>query len=190
MSKETVAPYIFPAALIGRSDLARLVREVETIDNDLEAQKVRNPDSKNGYSLPTMSRGMTDFLEQNKIDVSNDRARMEFKEHLRALKDKAPVIHMTFAVEADPDFLQKLTAWIRQEVHPQALLSVGLQPSLVGGVYMRTPNHIHDFSLKALLKGKRDVMINELEGALRASVAAPATVQMIAIAPAEAPHEG
>lgn len=188
MNKEAATPYIFPAALIGRSDLARLVREIETIDNDLEAQRVRNRGTQGGYSMPTMSRSMTDFLEQNAIDISNDRARMEFKEHLRALKDKAPVIHMTFAVEADPEFLQKLTAWIRQEVHPQALLSVGLQPSLVGGVYMRTPNHVHDFSLKALLKGKRDVMINELEGALHASVS-PAAIQMAAV-PVEAPHEG
>jgi hypothetical protein len=169
VSTETTT-YILPAALIGRSDLARLVREVETIDNDLESQKVRNRGTQNGYSMPTMSRSMTDFLQQNSIDVGKDQVRMVVKDQLRKLKDKAPVIHMTFAAEADPEFLQQLTAWIRQNIHPQALLSIGMQPSLVGGVYMRTPNHVHDFSLKSLLHGKRDVIVNELDGALRAAV--------------------
>jgi F0F1-type ATP synthase delta subunit len=91
---------------------------------------------------------------------------MALKERMRVLKDKAPIIHMTFAAEADPDFLQQLAAWVRQEIHPQALISTGLQPALVGGVYMRTPNHVHDFSVRSLLQGKRDIIAHELEGLL------------------------
>ena len=154
--------YVFPSALISRADLARLVREVESLDNELEAQKVKGLGD-GGYHMPTMSRGLSDFIELNKIDVTQDHVRMTFKEQLRALKDKAPIIHMTFAVDAEPDFLQKLITWIRAEIHPQALVSVGLQPSLVGGVYVRTPNHVHDFSIKSLLAGKRELMIQQLE---------------------------
>lgn len=190
MSEQT-KPYILPAALIGRSDLARLVRELEALDNDLESQKVRGGGAKDGYSMPTMSRSMTDFIQQNGIDLASDQTRMKVKDQLRILKDKAPVVHMAFASEADPEFLQQLVAWMRENIDPQALLSVGMQPSLVGGVYMRTPNHVHDFSLKALLKGKREVIVNELEGALRSNVTAStvAPIQVTAM-PVEAPHEG
>ena len=90
---------------------------------------------------------------------------MGLKEQVRKLKEHAPIIHMTFAVEADPESLSQLVAWIRQEIHPQALISDGLQPSLVGGVYMRTPNHVHDFSVRRLLADKRDIIAHELEAA-------------------------
>jgi F0F1-type ATP synthase delta subunit len=162
------ADYILPAALITRADLARLMREVEALDNDLEVQKVRNHASGKTaeYHLPTMSRSLHDFLEQNQLNIADDKVRVHLRETLKATKDHAPIMHMTFAVEAEPDFLQQLVAWLRQEIHPQALLSVGLQPALVGGVYVRTPNHVHDFSIRELLAGKRDIIRHELEGLL------------------------
>lgn len=166
MSQDISAQYVLPSALLGRADIARLVREVEAMENELEAQKVRAGEQFTGYKLPTVSRSLSDFLELNQIDAGNDQARMQLKEHLRVLKDKAPIMHLTFAVEADPEFLQQMVKWLRENIHPQALISVGLQPALVGGVYVRTPNHVHDFSLRALLQGKRDIIVHELEGLL------------------------
>ncbi|HSX30529.1 MAG TPA: hypothetical protein VLE99_01295 [Candidatus Saccharimonadales bacterium] len=171
MNEQAAKPveYILPPALITRADLARLVREVETVDNDLEAQKARNHTTgKTGYHLPSTGRALADFLELNKIDLANDQRRMELKEHLRVLKDHAPIVHMTFAVDAQPEFLQRLSAYLRKEIHPQALISVGLQPGLIGGVYVRTPNHVHDFSIKTLLASKRDIIMQELERVMHA----------------------
>ena len=82
---------------------------------------------------------------------------------LRILKDKVPVLHMTFSVTADVESLQTLTQWVRNSVHPQAVIAVGLQPSLVAGVYLRTPNHIHDFSVRGALEGRHGLLIEELE---------------------------
>ena len=79
------------------------------------------------------------------------------------MKDKVPVIHMTFAVQADPTSLQQIVQWLRSSVHPQVVISVGLQPSLVAGVYMRTPNHVRDLSLRTLLTGQHEVLVKELE---------------------------
>jgi hypothetical protein len=151
-----------PATLIGRVDLARLVREVESVDNDFEVQKVRDHKTEGSYSIPTMSRSLSDFLQLNKIDIADSQARMALKDQLRLMKDKSPTIRMVFAAEPEPEFMQQLVAWIRQEIHPGALLTVGLQPGLIGGVYMRTPNHVHDFSVRTMLAGKRDILINEL----------------------------
>lgn len=153
--------YALPPTLVGHADLARLVREVESIEDDLQSQKVR--DETAAYQMPSMSQGLDDFLELNKIDVTDGHLLPDLKKQLQTLKDHAPIIHMTFAVEADSDSLEQLVAWLRQEIHPHTLLAVGLQPSLIGGVYMRTPNQVHDFSLKSVLAGKRDIIIRELE---------------------------
>ena len=165
MNEAQKTDYAFPPALISRADLARLMREVESVENELEAQKARaqSQNQEVVYHMPPMSRSLSDFVELNQLELSDDKIRMALKENLRKLKDHAPVVHMTFAVDADSEFLQKLVDWLRKEIHPQTLLSVGLQPNLVGGVYVRTPNHVHDFSIKSYLQTKRDVMLKELE---------------------------
>jgi len=70
---------------------------------------------------------------------------------------------MTFAVEADAQSLQQIVQWLRSSVHPQAVLAVGIQPGLVAGVYMRTPNKVHDLSMRAALKKGRSIIAKELE---------------------------
>jgi G3E family GTPase len=161
---EAAVNYILPPALTGRSELARLVREIEALDGELEAQKVRARGQQVAYRLPNTSKALSDFLEQNKLDITNDHARMVLVEQLRRLKDHAPVVHMTFATDADPESLEYLVAYMRRELHPYTLLSVGLQPRLVAGAYMRTPNHVHDFSIKKVMAGKRGVIAADLEG--------------------------
>lgn len=164
---ETAVQYAFPPALTGRADLSRLLRELEVIDNDLESQRARATDKSQGYHLPTMSQAMSDFLELNKVDMANDHARMQLTTNLRKLKDRAPVIHMTFATEADPQSLGQIVAWARKELHPQALISVGLQPSLIGGVYVRTPNHVHDYTIRANMKKSREILTKDIASLVR-----------------------
>ena len=153
--------FTLPPSLITKIDLAHMINEVEMIDSTLEAEKVRGY-KKEQYQLPAISRQLTEFLALNKIDVLDDHARMTFKEQLRKLKDKVPIVHLTFATPADPESLAYLAGWMRQEIHPLTVLSVGLQPSLIGGVYIRTPNHVHDYSMRALFKGKTSVLVDDL----------------------------
>jgi G3E family GTPase len=156
--------FALPPALVTRADLSRLVRDMESIDNDLESQKARNrATGKTDYHLPTLSKGLSDFADLNKLDLADDQTRVLLKQQMQTLKEHAPVLHMTFAVEADPLSLQKLIDYIRKEIHPQALLSVGMQPSLVGGVYLRTPNHIHDMSIRSRLEAARGTIAQDIE---------------------------
>lgn len=158
--------YVLPPSLIGHAELGRLVRELEVVDNELERQRVRAHAgaAKTGtYQLPVMSRALTDLVQLNKLDLTDGKLRDQLRTDLRRLKDHAPAVHLTFATEADPESLQKLTAWIRKELHPQALVSVGLQPSIIGGVYVRTPNHVHDYSIRSLLQSKQDVIVADIE---------------------------
>lgn len=170
MSGPATAQLIFPSVVITRTDLARLVREIEDLDNEFEAQKARNQTAgkQDGYRMPPITQGLNDFAELNKIDLKDDQARAELRKELKRLKEKAPVIHLTFAVEADLPALRQLAEYIRKEFHPQALLQTGLQPSLVGGVYMRTPNRAYDFSIRAKLAENRNVIQQDIDQMLHA----------------------
>lgn len=161
---EQDARYVLPPTLVSPADLIRIIRELESVDNELESQKARAHGTLASFHLPAMSLSFSELLELNRINITDGRSRMALKEQLRHLKDHAPVLHMTFSVTADPESLRTLTEWVRRELHPQALIQVGLQPALVGGVYLRTPNHVHDFSLRAHMRDKRGLIAQKLAG--------------------------
>ena len=155
-----VTPYtkfVLPTSVVTKLDVSRLVNELEKVDNELTAAAVRKQD----HVQPVMSQQLAEFLEQNKVSL-DEGDRGDLIKQLRLLKENVPVIHMTFAVTADQESLQKLVQWLRAET-PQAVIAVGLQPGLVAGVYLRTPNHVHDLSLRNALDGRRDVLVKELE---------------------------
>lgn len=162
---KTYVDFILPASVVTRVDLSRLVREVEWIDNELTAAGVRAKSGAGPALQPAVSGPLGEFMAQNQLTFGTGRQRSELIAQLRLLKDKVPTIHMTFAVPADRESLQELAAWVRSSVHPQAVIAVGLQPALVAGVYVRTPNHVHDLSLRAALAGSHDVLVAELEAA-------------------------
>jgi len=166
---KTAADFILPPSVVTKIDVSRLVSEVEKLDSDLTTAAVRAKTGAPQADRPTVSEQLATFLTQNKLAFDSSQARSALVQQLRILKDKVPVIHMTFAVQSDPQSLQQIVQWLRTSVHPQAVISVGLQPSLVAGVYMRTPNHVHDMSLRTLLTGQHDVLVKELE-ALRGNV--------------------
>lgn len=166
MSKAEVksyASFVLPGSVVSRADVSRLVSEAERVDGELTTLAVRKKVGKAAAIVPTMSQSLTEFLAQNKIDLTESKVRSELVKQLRLLKENVPVIHMTFAVEADTESLQRITSWLRESVHPQAVVATGLQPALVAGVYLRTPNHVHDLSLRGKLKEQRGVLVKELE---------------------------
>ena len=102
-------------------------------------------------------------MQINDIDIKNGEDRSRLLHDARHLKNTAPVIHVTFATSADNDELTKIVDWVRQSVHPMAVLTVGLQPSLIGGVYIRTSNKVFDFSVRSQLADGRHIIKRELE---------------------------
>lgn len=163
---KTYADFVLPPSVVSRVDVARMVREAERVDSELTAAAARTKTGAEAQPRPVLSPQLSDFLGQNGLEFGDDsHARTALIQQLRLLKDQAPVIHMTFAVTADPESLAELAAWVRLSLHPQAIIAVGLQPALIAGVYLRTPNHVHDFSLRAKLEGSQDVLLKELEAA-------------------------
>lgn len=160
---KTYADFVLPSSVVSKIDVSRLVSEVERVDNELTSAAVRAKTGATDFAKPVLSEQLTEFFTVNKLTFGSSQQRSELIKQLRLLKDKVPVLHMTFAVVADRESLQQLARWLRASIHPQAVIEVGLQPALVAGVYLRTPNHVHDLSLRAMLDGCHGLLIEELE---------------------------
>jgi F0F1-type ATP synthase delta subunit len=59
----------------------------------------------------------------------------------------------------------QIVAWLRQNLHPTALVTVGLQPSIVGGCIVRTPDHFYDFSLRRQFKEQLPSLVEDIRAA-------------------------
>lgn len=159
VSIDSYQSYILPRSVATKRTLSYVVSELERIDNELTALSHHEGDQ----PYPEIPDAVQDFLKENGFSLDNTNDRSQIIEQLRKLKHKAPVVNMTFAVEADSVSLGELAGWLRDNVHKQSLITPGFQPALVAGVYMRTPNHIYDMSLRGAFKQGREKLLNELE---------------------------
>ncbi len=161
---KTAADFILPPAVVSKVDVSRLVADAERVDNELTTLAVRTETHAQVQTpQPMMGQQLTDFLKLNQLTLGSATQRSELIKQLHHMKDTAPIIHMTFAVEADPESLAQLAQWLRASIHPQVVIAVGLQPALVSGVYLRTPNHVHDMSLRAKLQAGHGILVKDLE---------------------------
>lgn len=160
---KTYADFVLPPSVVSKLDVSRLVAEIERVDAELTAASVRAKTGTQAAPALVLSQQLADFLNHNKLQPTTSRERADLIKQVRLLKDKVPVIHMTFAVAADNESLQKLAQWLRTSIHPQAVIAAGLQPALVAGVYLRTPNQVHDLSLRAMLKSSHGLLVKDLE---------------------------
>jgi hypothetical protein len=161
----TLAQLVLPSNVVSKADVSRLAIEFERVDSELNAAGLRAKQGNVTQNATPLSDRLQSFIDENTIQLADAKMRTEAIKSLRELKEKVPVIHMTFATVAEPESLQLLAHWLRTSIHPQAVLEVGLQPSLVAGVYLRTPNHVHDLSLRAVLQSHRGLLIQDLEAA-------------------------
>lgn len=161
---KTYTDFTLPPTVVSKLDVSRMVSDAERVDSQLTTTAVRSKIGTTSGETLAASQQLIDFLRLNQLRLDGDsNARSQLVKQLRLMKDNVPVIHMTFAVEADRESLGQIVDWLRSSVHPQAVISVGLQPALVAGVYMRLPNHVLDLSLRAKLQSSHDMLVKELE---------------------------
>lgn len=152
-----------PVSVLSRIDVLKLINELEQVENDYITARVQARTGLAAELQPSLTETLTDLLMINHLQIANDHHRQEVVRQLRALKDSAPAVHLAFASAVDKNSLREIVGWLRQSVHPQAVVSVGLQPDLIGGVYIRTPNKVHDLSVRAQLAGHRGLITEKLE---------------------------
>lgn len=149
-----------PTQVVGPVDVARLLREIEAIDEALLQLSLRSAGA--AVKMPKTTLMMDKTIEQNKLNLLQEADRKALKSLLSAAKERAPRLHISFSADPSPVFIDKLVGWLRKEIHPFLLLSVGLQPTIGAGCMVRSINHRFDLSLRQDFAKKRDLLMQQL----------------------------
>lgn len=149
-----------PLLVVGPVDVGRLIRELEDIDNQLLQARLRNTEAR----LPKPSQLMEQTVQINSLNLLQEADRKRLRELLVTVREQAPVLHISFSADPNTAFVEKLMAWLRREIHPVVLLTIGLQPSLGAGCIVRSLNRQFDLSLRQDFLNKRDMLMSKLVG--------------------------
>ena len=185
---ERTATLQLPPLAMTTGDVSRLLREVTMLSDYLQQQALRKGGQPMG-KLPKTSRLLDELAEDNKLNLLDARARDQLVTYLRNLARHAPVVHLSFAVDPPPVFLQQIVVWFRTNTQQPVLVRVGLQPSIAAGCVIRTPNHSFDFSLRRHLLEQRHHLREAIAAAQqRAMTRVPEPAPAVTAAPG-VPHE-
>ena len=160
--ENSTASLSLPLSVVNKVDVGRLLREAEKIDEFMNQAAIRQPGAT--LTLPKTTRALSDFAAQNNINLLIADDRKALLEFLKLVREHAPQLHMSFSAEPSPSFVQKLVTYLRENIHPSALLQVGLQPTIGAGFMLRTTNKYYDFSLRTHLKSKHDILVHNIRG--------------------------
>lgn len=155
------AAFTLPVSVISPADLGQVLRELEEVDRTLQAASLRQGGEE--VSLPKIGRLLNDVAEVNRLNLLHGDERQQLLAELTRLKEAAPSLHMSFTADPSPAFLLKLIGWLRQEIHPHALLRTGLLPNIGAGCVLRTTNKVFDFSLKSRFEKNYQILVDELK---------------------------
>jgi F0F1-type ATP synthase delta subunit len=156
-----MAPLKLPNGLTGRADAARLTRELNGLNDFFAGAKTRQAGSP--VAMPRVSRLLQELAALNGLNLLDEPGRKQLQTQLAEIYEKAPSMHISFAVEPSPKALEQILIWMRQNIHPQSLLQVGLQPAIAAGCMLRTTNKVFDMSLRTHLR-KQSQYLSELLG--------------------------
>lgn len=149
-----------PVTAASPADIGRLLRELETIDENLLQLGIRKAGSE--VKMLRTSHVMDQIIELNTLNLLHGTDRVRLQHFLTDIKQRSPVLHMSFSADPSPSFTEKLMTWLRKEIHPFVLLTVGLQPTIGAGCIVRTANKQFDFSLRQDFLRKRELLLSQL----------------------------
>jgi hypothetical protein len=147
-----------PLSVVSPVDVGRLIRELETLDNAILEQGLRGQT----VAVPAMSRLMAQTIEMNHINILDEADRKLLTQLLVSVREKAPVLHLSFSADPTPAFVEKIMAYLRREIHPLVLMTAGLQPNIGAGCIVRSTNKYFDCSLRQDFLEKRALLMEKL----------------------------
>lgn len=151
-----------PARIVSRGDLNRIIRELNKLSDYLVGANFKDE------SAETKSSSISPLLQElaslNNYDLLDESRRKELYSQLDGLSNSAPGLHISFTSEPSPQSLDRLIGWLRTNIHPQVMLSVGLQPTIAAGCVLRTPNKVIDMGLKQTLIKKQPLLLEMIKG--------------------------
>ncbi|HEV7454798.1 MAG TPA: hypothetical protein VGO07_06080 [Candidatus Saccharimonadales bacterium] len=171
-----------PALVFGRVEVRRLKRELETLNEFVSQAEIREPGKQ--PPIPRVSRLLEALATDNGLQLLQAAHRAQLRQFLTVVEKDAPNIHISFAIDPSAAFTSKMVNWMRANVHPFALLEVGLQPTIAAGCIIRTNNKVFDFSLREHFADAEGLLMKALESTI-AATANP--TNNIAVTAAEVP---
>lgn len=149
-----------PPLVASPADVRRLCRELEQIDEALLQLKLRSDGG--NVKMPKTSRLMDLTVEHNKLNLLKIDDRKLLKRFLELVGQKAPQLHFSFSADPSAGFIEKLVTWLRQEIHPHVVVTIGLQPNIGAGCIVRSTNKYFDFSLKQTFASQNALLLDKL----------------------------
>ncbi|HVX24232.1 MAG TPA: hypothetical protein VG992_02720 [Candidatus Saccharimonadales bacterium] len=154
------AALLLPSRISTPADVGRVLRELDAVSEHLLQWQLRR--SGEPVTLPRTSQLLDQAIELNKLNLLQEADRQRLKTFLENVKEQAPTLHFSFGSDPQAAFIERVVSWLRKEVHPQALMSVGLQPTLGAGCMVRSVNRSFDFSLRQEFVKQRPLLVREL----------------------------
>lgn len=151
-----------PVLVVSPVDVGRLIRELDTIDDTILKAKLQKAGHDGEPKMPETSQLMDHVIQLNKLDLVDEDDRKLLNKLLVSVRQRAPVLHVSFSADPNIAFLEKLMVWLRREIHPLVLITVGLQPSIGAGCIVRSTNKYFDFSLRQDFEKKKPMLLEAL----------------------------
>ena len=150
-----------PQTIVGYADITRVIRLLSSreelfITAAAKKQVLSQPDDK----------ALLDLANLNKVDLMDQAVCRQLREALQKLVPQMPKFHISFAVEPSSQVTETIVTWLRSNIHPAALLGVGLQPTIGAGCILRTPNRVFDLSLKSYINRQDEFLLQLIKGAV------------------------
>ncbi len=137
-----------PPSIVSQADVTRLLRELESYEEVAEQRSLAKGAAKAAKPV-RYSDHLRAVADELSLELSRRADRQKLLRFLEYVRTKTPVISVYFAREPSYETQTRLVTWFRREVHPQALLDVGVRPSIIGGCIVRSANRYFDYSLAA-----------------------------------------
>jgi F0F1-type ATP synthase delta subunit len=144
-----------PLTLTGKKELVQVQRELETLIEQMIADRVVKNELGQRRPLSPLSSIANELITLNGIAVDS-KAIADLIKQLQTIRDSAPMLRLSFASEPDRESIVKIVSWFRKEIYPGLLLQIGIQPTIVGGCIVQTPGNRYDFSLRRHILGSTD----------------------------------
>lgn len=147
-------------SVVTPADVGRLAHELDVLENDLVQLKMQK--TEHGQPLLAFSKGLQRLAEHNRLNLELPADRQTLQTFLSDVKQRAPVLHVSFNSEPSSLFLDKLLLWLRREIHHNVLLTIGLQPAIGAGCMVRTTNKYFDLSMRQTFIAARPKLLAQL----------------------------
>jgi len=161
--KQNKTVFHLPNHLSGLVDLSRLIRELEELDDFMYQASIREPGT--AMQLPRLSKLLNEVAANNHYSLLDSDQRKMLLEAFKTIEQHAVVVHISFAVDPTTKFLEKIVAWMRENIDRYVMVEVGLQPTVSVGCVVRTNNKIFDMSLRHRFREHRDVLVKKISEA-------------------------